>query len=160
MAFTTLPTFLVAPVLAADLATVTTAIAELRTGSAGLSNAAGAGTTTSSSYADVAGSTSVSFTKLQASTAIVAAVSLNCYITGATNTPVSVALSINATDYEIYEYFLNDISKHYPTNGYRRVTGVAAGTYTVQVRWKRVSGSGTVTTDVNDWVSVSLQEAW
>lgn len=124
---------------------------------AALSNVTGAGTTTSGSYANLPAVSSFSFTKLGSSTGIIVAVNLLALTTVA-NTQLGVAVQINGTDYDIGANYIMDANLYRYFAGVNRVSGVPAGTHTIQVRWKRVAGIGTLTVDANTYVSASAIE--
>lgn len=125
---------------------------------AGINNATGAGTTTSGSYANIAATSSFSFTKQHNSTGLFVAVALIHY--AATNTAVSkLGVLINGTDYDLVgSYPFGVAGQQQCAVGFRRIPSINAGTYTIQGRWLRVSGTGTLTTDANGWISLHALE--
>lgn len=123
-----------------------------------LSALIGAGTTTSSSYANMPATSSVNITKASASTRLRIEFAVTTFVTVA-STIVQFGVSVNGTDYDISRLFFNPASTHEscPT-GVVYISGLAASVWTVQARWKRISGTGTVTTDANDWITLDAQE--
>jgi hypothetical protein len=119
--------------------------------------------TTSASYANLAGTgsqTSFSFTKRYGSsdTRIKVNLAASFFLNVAASTKVSFGVLINGTDTEIVAVLCNPISTHTHISATGYITGVQAGTYTVQGRWKRVSGAGTPTRDTNDWLTITAEE--
>lgn len=125
-----------------------------------LNTAQGAGTTTSATYVDLPATSSLSFTKLYdaAETKLCVSLSVGARITVATFTAVRFGVRINGADYDVAHTEIADLSKHGTMSGEREVTGIPAGTYTVQVRYRRVSGGGTINVDSNDWLSLTVEE--
>lgn len=115
--------------------------------------------TTSGTYVDVT-SASKSFAKIAAAadSDLIVQVSLACYATVAP-TVVKIGVNVNGVDTDVSLMPINTANAHtaLPT-GAARITGLAAGTYTVKVRALRVSGTGTVTIDTNDTVTMVIQE--
>jgi len=115
--------------------------------------------TTSGTYVDITGA-SKSFTKLSASADfdLIVLVNLSCFATVAP-TVVKIAVNVNGVDNDATLMPINSANVHtaLPT-GAVRITGLAANTYTVKARALRVSGTGTVTIDTNDTVTLVIQE--
>lgn len=120
----------------------------------------GTDTTVSASYANIAGTgmtSSFSFTKLEASTRVMVTMS-GSFTAVTANVVATFGVLINGTD--------TTICQHAPGTalpgvafGVQFISSLAAGTYTVQARWKRTAGSGTATrTSVNDWLTVVCEE--
>lgn len=77
----------------------------------------------------------------------------------AAQTAVEYAINIGSTDYVTAFFFYNPANTHHTAaNTGHIAAGLAAGTYTVQARWRRAIGAGTLNTDANDRVSMRLQE--
>ena len=144
------------PVIANDLTDIVYQNEELISAQAVSS---GSDTTTSASYANMAGTgatTSFSFTKALTSTRV--KIELIAGWSSGTNSSVMRAGAlVNGTDYDCGQIALGTGVTGYSA-GFAVITGLAAGTYTVQARWKRVSGSGTPTRDSNMWLSMSAAE--
>lgn len=121
-------------------------------------NVSPSGTTTSSSFANIGGSTSVSFTKVDASSRLRVDLHVSCFVTGSVPDVAEFGVLINGTDYAIMKGTISAASIHKTFSGIRLIGGIAAGTYTVQARWRRVSGSGTVTGDGDDRLSFAVME--
>jgi hypothetical protein len=119
----------------------------------------GTDTTTSGTYANMAGTgstTSFSFTKRWAATRVKVIMNVSAYATGAAADGM-IGVSINGTDYDMMEeaFLLNN---RLPYSSVRYISGVAAGTHTVQARWRRTSAAGTLTRDPACWISMSAEE--
>lgn len=123
-----------------------------------LSALVAAGTTTSGTYANMPATSSVNLTKASANTRLRIEFACTTFVTVA-STIVQFGVLVNSTDYDISRLFFNPASTHQacPT-GVVYISGLAANIWTVQARWRRVSGTGTVTTDANDWVTLDVQE--
>lgn len=119
-------------------------------------------TTTSGSYASLGSSaTSVSFTKRLTSTAI--RIDLHATVQPTTAaTAVRFAVLINGTDYDVASFVCNSANARDQVSGTAIVaSGLAAGTYTVQIRWKRNAGAGTVQRFItDDWQSMTVTEVY
>lgn len=124
--------------------------------SKGISNAFGTTTTTSSTYGTLAAVSSFSWTKRFTATRVEAFIAADWYVTA--EAQASFALLINGTDYEVFQADLNATNVYFPSSGFAEIAGglIPAGVHTVQVRWKRVSGSGTVTS--GKWLSARVRE--
>jgi len=118
----------------------------------------GTPTTTSSSYADLTG-WSVSFQKLYTVTKVRFELAIPAYVQTSGSTAVAIAIRMNSVDYEVCSRLYNDVSVRDWIGGVRLdAAGVAAGTYTCQARWKRVSGTGTVTLDSSSRIYMHVCE--
>lgn len=62
----------------------------------------------------------------------------------------------NSTDYLNNVFYFNDASKHHSMMGYERITGLAAGTYTVTCR--AYTNTGTLSIDNNDRWQLIVRE--
>jgi len=113
--------------------------------------------TTSSSYVNFPDTSSVTFTKLRSDTDLVLSMWGSSYVS-VTSTSTDLALQINGTDHQVAYLFHNTINEHASCNGINSVTGLAAGTYVVQLRWRRFSGTGTVSCDGADPISWTVTE--
>jgi len=107
------------------------------------------GTTGSTSYANLpakaaGGAASFSFTKKRSDTRLRVAMKLIAY-SDATSTGMQLGCQIGATDYDVTRcYYTSAI--YLNANGWTYISGLAAGTYTLQGRWKRFAGSGNLGT--------------
>lgn len=132
--------------------------AELNRDAQALSALTGAGTTTSATYANMPATSSQAVTKASAGTRLRIEFSCSSFVTVA-STVTSFAVLVNGVDTDISRLFFNPASTHEacPT-GIVYISGLAAGAWTVQARWKRTSGTGTLTLDANDWISLDVME--
>lgn len=106
--------------------------------------------TTSSSYVDITNA-SATWTKQggSADTDVLSIFACSIFSTVAT-TGSKLAININGTDYDMMLAFASLASTAVGAYvGIARITGVAAGTWTVKARAKRLSGTGTVSIDGN-----------
>lgn len=121
----------------------------------------GTDTTTSASYVNLAGTgavTSFSFTKRESDTRVKVFVAASATSAGS-NSAVMFGVRIDGTDYDVVEGAFGGAGDAKTFVGVAFVSGVAAGTYTVQGRWKRTVGSGTPTrTATNDWLTIVCEE--
>lgn len=126
-----------------------------------LATTSGSDTTTSATYVNLAGTgalTSFDFTKMEAATLI--KVTLSASFTAVTNNAVAkFGVRINGTDYDIAQGAPNAATQTTTVTGIRLISGIAAGTYTVQGRWLRAAGAGTPTRTVdNNWLTILCEE--
>lgn len=114
--------------------------------------------TTSASYIDVTG-LSTSYTKNGDSSSSDLLVFV---LTGWRTNSIANArwgVGIGGTDYDVVEFELTTMfNAHIQTVGWVKITGVAAGSYTVQGRVKRKSGTGTITSDSSDTFALLVIE--
>lgn len=123
-----------------------------------LNTAQGAGTTTSATYVDLPAPSSLSFTKkYNASTKLIVTVCAGARSNAALTT-VRFGVRINGVDTDVAHMEIPDANKHVALSGVTTVTGLLAGTYTVQVRYRRTAGAGTLQVDSNDWLSLAVEE--
>lgn len=124
----------------------------------GINNVAGASSTTSATFVNLPATSSFSFTKLHTSTRLKAEMHVTCFIATATG-GVRFALQIAGTDYDIAGYTFNATADHRQISGTRYLpAGIAAGALTIQGRWRRNGGAGTLNIDAGDWLSISVAE--
>lgn len=119
-----------------------------------------AGTTdfTSGSYTSFTG-ISCTVDKRSAHTSILVRVLGTAFATTPATSSYSFGALINGTDYLLGGNFYNTISDHRSFVAENKVaTGVAAGSYTVQFRIKRDTGTGSMRFDLSDFVTIAAQE--
>lgn len=121
----------------------------------------GTDTTTSSSYVNLAGTgsqTSFNFTKNETGTRIM--VTMHCSWQSVTNnTAIGIGVRIDGVDYDVAVGATGSTGADKTLSGVAFVSGVSAGTYTVQGRWKRTAGTGTPTrTTGNNWLTIVCEE--
>ncbi len=73
-------------------------------------------------------------------------------------TPTAGGDGYTPTDIVCGNIYWSAASVHLQAPGAKRILGVPAGTYQVSLRWRRVSGTGTITADHNDHFAVELDE--
>jgi hypothetical protein len=114
-------------------------------------------TTTSASYADVDGANmELSITKIFSGTDLIIDLRVSCFPTAAT-TDFQFGVSDGSTDYDVL-FHRFDTTGRRNIAGIARITGLSPAVYTFRLRWKRVSGSGTLSMTTNDRVSMTIQE--
>jgi len=116
--------------------------------------------TTSGSYADLASPSSATIVKSLASTTLKVSLYVQ-FASSATDTGVEFAVRISGTDYLVapYHQALPNDTARLTAAGTIFVTGISAGSHTVQVRWRRSSGAGTISRIINDdWISLVVEE--
>jgi hypothetical protein len=74
------------------------------------------------------------------------------------NTEITYAVGLGGVDNDIFAIYNNVISSHISGSGIRYLTGFAAGSYSVTVRWRRTVGTGTATRDADDYLSLDVRE--
>lgn len=115
-------------------------------------------TTNSSSFADTASTSSVSFTKVDADSRLRVDFHASCSVTGSVPSSAEFAVRINGVDYAIVKNTISVAALRKTFSGIQLIGSIAAGTYTVQGRWRRASGSGTLAMDPNDTLSFTISE--
>jgi hypothetical protein len=120
--------------------------------------------TVSATFVNMAGTAAVttfSFTKLYAAnvTRLQARMKQSFVAVGG-NVMAEIALRINGVDYVMGAEAPGAAGEYGYVSGERFITGVPAGTYTVQARWRRAAGGGAnaARRDVNTWLSAMLEE--
>lgn len=121
----------------------------------------GAGdSTVSGTYVNLAGTSTVSFTKVVTSSRLILRLSAAFFITASAGTTAMFGLLINGVDYDVASFGTGTLSANVLAVGYALVAGgvVSAGTYTVQGRWKRSGGAGTLNRDTATMISFEVEE--
>lgn len=132
-------------------------------GVSALSTTSGTDTTTSATYVNMAGTgsvTSFSFTKRWTATRVYVEMHQVLYQSGGSFPFCQLGVRINSVDYDVVGAIISTAGTGTMFSGIKYVaaSAVPAGTYTVQARWKRVSGTGTLTRDNATWLSFSCRE--
>lgn len=115
-----------------------------------------AGTTTSTTYVDTPGSSSLSFTKIDNVSKLRVDFHASFYTTSSLDF-VGFGVRINSTDYDVHFFTALAANIHNQISRTVLIPSISAGTYTVQGRWK-VTGSGTLTMTTNSQISFALSE--
>lgn len=130
-----------------------------RTGVSNQAVTAGTDTTVSATYVNLAGTgstTSFSFTKVLASTNLL--VELHAGFQATTNSAIArFGVLVNAVDNDCAQN-IQVAGSYNQCTGFAIISGLAAGTYTIQGRWRRVGGTGTCTRDTNCWLAIAAAE--
>jgi hypothetical protein len=112
--------------------------------------------TTSAAYVDVTGVT-FNLTKEYASTRVCLS-GAGAGLSNSANTVAQFGVNLGGVDYDLFNITWNPVNTHLPGAGTNYVAaGLAAGIYTVQLRWKRTAGAGTASIS-NDFFSLSARE--
>lgn len=115
-------------------------------------------TTSSFTMVNLPALASFSFTKQFSSalTKIRFSMSFSAYL-ASTGGAIRCGVLVNGVDWEVANQFYNVANAHFPMSGWTYITGLAAGTYTFQGRWRSPSGFG-ASADANDFISMHAQE--
>jgi hypothetical protein len=121
--------------------------------------ATGVGSNATANYADVpGGNTFVTFTKLSPVTSL----RIDLHLTFFTDSSLSgadFAVAVNGVDTLVSRLHANlSANVHQSVSGVLGLSGLAAGTWTIQARYKRVSGAGAIHFDADDWMSMAVTE--
>ncbi len=121
-------------------------------GAAGVSDS-----TSSAAYANLLGTSSFAFVKQDASSRLKVTMHAGAFISIAATRPM-YGVTLGATDYDVVSQTINPINTHTNISGFSYLTGVPAGAYTVQGRWRRAAGTGVIQRNTEDWLSISVKE--
>jgi hypothetical protein len=120
---------------------------------------AASGTTTSATYANYPGSSAtLNFTKAASSTKLLVSINVDPWVATTGSDLVGIDVRIAGTDYACTQFFFNTVTVHEDITCSVIVTGIASGAQTAQIRWSRISGTGTVSADADTWSSMTVQE--
>lgn len=115
-----------------------------------------AGTTTSATYVNFT-TPALTFTKQYTSTKVNVRFTTVPFLTGAGNTTPSFAININGTDYALGNWQIGPVSTSTTQTFETPVAaGLAAGTYSCNLRWARTAGAGTL--NAGGWTSIVMEE--
>lgn len=114
-------------------------------------------------YVNMTGAVISGFTKRLASTRLRIDVSTSMYLAVAANTTVGIGVDITDatglnTRVDEFSMTINPLAVHTMLSWGDLFSGLAAGTYNLQLIWRRDAGGGTLTRDVNDWLSIIVAE--
>jgi hypothetical protein len=123
----------------------------------GVGAAAAADATSSAVYANLLGTSSFAFVKQDAASRLKVTIHAGAFVSVAGTRPM-YGVQIGGTDYDVVSQTINTINAHTNISGFSYLTGVAAGAYTVQGRWRRAAGAGSITRNTEDWLSISVKE--
>jgi hypothetical protein len=122
--------------------------------------------TTSSTYSDVSQISGFTFTKLFDETFVRIGMTTSCFST-ATSTRARFAMLLTPddssstyvpTDYATTQMHFNVANQHMSAYGLTRRFDIPAGTYTCQTRWRRISGTGSISADDADLFHLEVDE--
>lgn len=117
----------------------------------------GSDTTTSAAYVDLAAPSSVTFTKRNVDTKILC--QLNVVVFAAADTArADFAIAANGVDHDIISCFISNIAVNESVSGVVELPDIPTGVHTIQVRWRRGSGAGTLTIGSPNRISLMAME--
>jgi len=127
----------------------------------GAAMSSGTDTTTSATYVNMGGTgstTSVVATKKSAGTRLLVEIAMSFFVT-VNDTTTRFGVNVNSVDYDIFR-LAGTVSSgvHVFISGFQYISGLSAGSYTIQGRWRRDAGTGTCTRDLNDWFNLRCRE--
>jgi len=106
------------------------------------------GTMASANYLDIPGNagaaTSVPLVKYTGASKLFVAMKTNLF-SDAASTAVRLGIRINGVDYDVALGYYTLASQYHPVIGWAFLSGIPAGSYTCQARWKRTAGGGNIT---------------
>lgn len=145
-----------------DISTTESRVTTLETGPnvSGWTHFSVGETTSSTAYANLGAGSSVSFVKRKAATRLMVAMVAQ-FQSASTGRGVEFGVHIGSTDYLVapYHQVLPAANARLTASGHCFISSIAAGTFTIQGRWKAVGGSGTVTRfNGDDWISCTITE--
>lgn len=124
----------------------------------GINNAGATDSSTSSSFANLAGTSSFDITKGSSGSRLKVAMQATAFLSAGSNTRLEWAALVDGVDNVVTNTFINPTLTHTLFAGAVYISGLAAGTYTIQGRWRRVSGAGTLARGSDDWLHMSAIE--
>jgi hypothetical protein len=135
----------------------TTGAAPLLGGAISLNNALAAGTTVSAVNVDMPGPQTLTLVKASPASSIKIDFHATFFSTLA-STLARFAVSIAGTDFDICHLTINTANNHSQVSGTDIIPSASSGSVAITARWRRISGTGTLTTDTSDWISISAVE--
>lgn len=119
----------------------------------------GVHTNTSGTYADYPTTCEVTnFRKYRADTVLNIRLHVSAY-SGVGSNAAKFGVSIAGVTYDVARQFFNPAATHLSFGNERPIEGLAAGTYSIRLRWQ-LEGAGDVQTDNNDHLSLVVEETW
>lgn len=125
-----------------------------------MNGAAATGTTSSTTYSNYPGTSSISFTKAASSTKLVVSINVDPWKSSTSTGMVDIAVNIAGTDYFCTKFFFNSQNVHEQVACSVIVTGISAGAQTAQIQWRMDPGSSgcTFNADNDTWTTMTIQE--
>ena len=116
----------------------------------------GSGGKSTTGYADVPSTPTVSFNKLEATSSLFITIHLSYYA-------LSIGacywgVSINGTDYGVLTTFQNEVSTHQGWSKTIEITGLSAGSKSIKLRWQPATNGQSQNIDNNDNLSFLVRE--
>jgi hypothetical protein len=100
------------------------------------------------------------YTKYSDHTDVLISAHIQFFVTGSAGTTGVFALTNGTQIVEIGRMDVNVLSAHTQTSNVSRLTGMQAGTHTMNMQWARFGGAGVLSITSDDTISVSLQEVY
>jgi hypothetical protein len=122
-------------------------------GASVLNTTSGGGSTTSSSYVDLPSSSVTTVAKASDSTRLLVYLRATFWSSG-TSTQAQFGVQAAGTDYDVGYMYQDTANIRLAASGIRVLSGIAAGNVTVQGRWKRPSGTGTLNMTTTDHINI------
>lgn len=110
-------------------------------------------------FADFPDGTALAITKLRDDTKLVVSFQGSAYA-DATSISVEWGLEIDGTDYGACVFHFTSANVHSGMAQLSEITGVDAGSYDAQLRWRNMSGVNQVKVDTNNRLSFSITETF
>lgn len=130
-----------------------------------LNTAATVQTTTSATYVNVTNFAVAGFTKRLDATDVRVDFHVSLFLTGAVNTQPRFGVDFIAMGggavsqrFDLVSMLINPVSQHTFLSCSALLSGLTAGTYSIQVLWLRVAGAGTLARGTDDWNSITVAE--
>lgn len=115
--------------------------------------------TSSTSFANMSGPSSFTFTKREDGTRVRIDFHTSLEVGTIGNTKVELGVRIDGVDYAVVNRHINPVSEKHTVSGVAFLTGINAGVYTVQARWRRSGGTGALARyATDDWLSIAAME--
>lgn len=130
---------------------------------AGFNDDTAAATTTNAAYTNI-NPVRFDFRKRSAETRVRVDLSVSCFTTAVNTKPrygidfINPALDPPSPRRDVMSMLINTANAHTMISAQTVFDGFAAGLYTVQLIWLRVSGAGTLTINADDWISLLVTE--
>lgn len=117
-------------------------------------------TLSSGAYANIPGASTLSLVKSRLDTKVRVDMKFSFFLNG-TSTGLQLGVTINGVDYDVAKGYVTSTTQYHNFSGFAIVTNnLIPGTYAVQPRWKRFSGTGDITVGAGvSELDVSVRES-
>lgn len=128
----------------------------------GISGFVGTGTFTNAAatgvYASIPSPSSFTISKKLAATRLKVSIGFTAFSSG-TSTGIGFGAQIGGTDYDVVQSYFTVANQYQQFFGSAYISGIGAGTQTLQARWKRTAGSGVLTgINIISWLCFNAEE--